>query len=128
MSEFRTPLRLELMRDARGCPLRNREGRQLWLLLCDLVYFSDLAGLVIIPAGFVTDLASVPQWGLTLIGETAQLASVPHDFAYNMGIMSRVMADEMLYEACLLTEVPKWKARIIYTGVRLGGASHYGSQ
>lgn len=125
MSDYRTPLRLELMRDARGLPLRNRAGRQLWLLLCDLVYFSDVAGLVIVPAGFVTDLASVPRWALSLIGETAHEASVPHDFAYNLGVMSRALADEMLYEACILAEIPKWKAKLIYAGVRLGGWAHY---
>lgn len=125
MSQFLTPLRIELVRDERGYPLRNRDGRQLWLLLCDLAYQSDVAGLITVPTGFVTDLASVPQWALAMIGETAQLASVPHDFAYSTGVIPRAAADSMLYEACILTEVPQWKAKLIYAGVRIGGGSHY---
>lgn len=125
MSAFLDPLQLELMRDERGLPLLTRQGRQLWRLLCRFRYQSDVAGLVDVPAGFITDLASVPQWALALIGETAQEPSLPHDFAYSKGGMSRATADKMLYEACIATGVPKWKAWIIYAGVRVGGGSHY---
>lgn len=128
MSEFRTPLRIELMRDARGMPLRNRAGRQLWLTLCEFQYYSDIAGLITIEAGFVTDFASIPQWALSLLGDVAHLPSIPHDHGYNKATMSRKMADDVLYEACILTGVPKWKAKLIYAGVRLGGWVHYVSQ
>lgn len=128
MSGFLDPLRLELMRDPQGRPLLTRAGRQLWRLLERFRYLSEVAGLVEVPAGFVTDLASVPQWALVLIGETAQEPSLPHDFAYSKGTMPRATADKMLLEACLCTGVPKWKAYVIYAGVRVGGGGHYGPQ
>lgn len=128
MNVFLDPLQLELMRDAQGRPLLTRAGRQLWRLLVRFRYLSTVAGLVDVPAGFVTDLASVPQWALVLLGETAQEPSLPHDFAYSTGCMSRATADKMLYEACIATGVPRWKAWAIYAGVRIGGGGNYGPQ
>jgi hypothetical protein len=125
MSRFLTRLNMELMCDERDMPLCNRDGRQLFQLLCDFVYQSDVAGLITVPAGFVTDLASLPQCVLGIFGEIAQQPSIPHDFAYSKGVMPRATADAMLYEACILTGVPAWKAKLIYAGVRIGGGSHW---
>lgn len=125
MSSFLDPLQLELMRAPSGWPLCTRDGRQLYKVLCRFRYQSDVAGLIDVPAGFVTDLASLPQIVLSVFGDIAQEPSVPHDFAYSKQVMSRALADKMLYEACLLTGVPKWKARAIYAGVRIGGGSHW---
>lgn len=125
MSAFQTPLDMRLMLDARGMPLLNRDGRQLYQLLAVFVYQSDIAGLIAVPAGFVTDLASIPQFALSVFGDIAQEPGVPHDFAYSTGCIPRDLADDMLYEACILTGVPAWKARLIYAGVRVGGGSHY---
>ena len=125
MSRFLNRLRMELMCGDDGLPLCNRDGRQLFQLLADFTYQSDVAGLVTVPAGFVTDLASLPQAVLSLFGEIAQEPSIPHDFAYSTGTMTRAHADSMLYEACILTGVPAWKAKLIYAGVRIGGASHW---
>jgi hypothetical protein len=128
MSKFLTPLQMELMVDENGIPLRTRDGNQLYRLLANFVYRSDVAGLITVPAGFVTDLASIPQAMLWLFGEIAQEPSIPHDFAYSTHIVSREIADKMLYEACILTGEPKWKAKLIYAGVRVGGASHWDTQ
>lgn len=125
MSIFPDLLKLEVMRDARGLPLLNRAGRQLYMVLARFRYQSDVAGLIDVPAGFITDLASFPQWALALLGDIAQYPAVPHDFVYNMHNVSRAVADKMLYEACLLMGVPKWKAVAIYIGVRVGGGSHW---
>jgi hypothetical protein len=48
-----------------------------------------------------------------------------HDYLYSVGRVSRELADKVLYEACILTGVPAWKASAIYAGVRIGDASHY---
>lgn len=114
------------MVDPQGMPLTNRDGRQLYQLLSEFKYQSDIAGVVItVPAGFVTDLASIPQLLLPLFGEIAQEPSVPHDFAYSTRCMPRATADAMLREACLLTSVSGWRAALIWAGVRIGGASHW---
>lgn len=127
MSQFLTPLDMRLMTDDRWMPLQNRDGRQLYRLLSEFRYQSDIAGLIVVPAGYVTDLASIPQIMLSLFGEIAQEPAVPHDFAYSTGCVPRAVADAMLREACLLTGVPVWKAQLIYLGVRVGGASHWAS-
>lgn len=142
MSAFLDPLQLEPMRDARGLPLLTREGRRLFLLLARFRYQSDAVaayrkaagiaepdpqypGLMDCPAGFVTDLCSKPQITLALLGDNEQEESVPHDLAYNKHSIPRDVADNMLYEACILTGVPRWKAWAIYLGVRIGGGSHW---
>jgi hypothetical protein len=129
MSQFLTPLDMRLMTDSDGMPLQNRDGRQLYRLLSEFRYQSDVAGLiVVVPAGYVTDLASIPQFMLWLFGEIAQEPAVPHDFVYSTGIVPRALGDAMLREACLLTGVPGWKAGLIYWGVRLFGGSHWGPE
>lgn len=128
MSRFLTPLRMELMTDPNGIPLHTRDVRPLYRLLERFSYRSDVAGLITAPAGFVTDLASIPQWVLSVFGDVAQEPSVPHDYAYSTHIVSRETADKMLYEACILTKEPVWKSKLIYAGVRIGGASHWNDQ
>lgn len=127
MNRFPTPLQLELMRDARGLPLLTRQGRQLWRLLAEFRYLSDVVGLIVVPAGYVTDLCSQPQLTMSLLGECAQEPSVPHDFIYSTRCRSRLAADLMLYEACIVTGVRRWMATLIFLGVRIGGGSHWNS-
>lgn len=125
MSRFLTPLDMELMRDANGRPLRTRAGRPLYQLLAPFRYQSDVAGLVEVEAGFVTDLFSQPIVSMLLLGDIGQEESVPHDHAYNKRNMSRALADRMLYEACVLNGVPRWKAFLVWLGVRIGGGKHW---
>jgi hypothetical protein len=126
MSGFLDPLELELMRDSQGRPLLTRQGRQLYKVLSRFRYLSDVADLVDVPAGYVTDLCSQPQATMSLLGECAQEPSVPHDYAYSTHCMTRATADRMLYEACRVTGIPRWKAALIYAGVRVGGGSRWG--
>ena len=96
-----------------------------WTLLSEFVYDSKIAGArIVVQAGFVTDFASVPRVPLAfwLVGDTAHMAAVVHDFLYQSGIFPRLIADKVLYEAMLVTNVVWWKARLIYLGVRVGGS------
>lgn len=102
------------------------DGR--WILCGPLVYQSDVAGQTFtVPAGFHTDLASVPRLPLVflLTGDSARKASVVHDYLYTTHPVTRDVADAVLKEASLLTGVPKWRAWLMWAGVRLGGASHW---
>lgn len=126
MSAFLDELRLAAMRDSAGRPLLTRQGRQLWRVLERFRYQSDAVGLVEVEEGFVTDLCSQPRITMSLLGECAQEPAVVHDYAYSKQTMPRAQADAMLYEACILTGIPSWKAKLIYWGVRVGGASHWG--
>jgi hypothetical protein len=84
-----------------------------------------LPGLMDAPAGFVTDLCSKPQVALAFMGDNEQEESLPHDLAYSKRCIPRDVADHMLYEACILNGVPRWRAALIYAGVRIGGGSHW---
>ena len=46
---------------------------------------------------------------------------------YSIGDIERKLADDILLEAMTLTGVSYWKREAIYAGVRVGGASHYGT-
>lgn len=146
MSAFLDLLDIEAMRDTQGRPLLTRQGRRLWRVLSRFRYQSDVVaayrrtadiaepdpttpGLIETAAGTVTDLFSQPQATMSFLGEIGQDESVPHDEAYRTHCIPRDVADRMLYEACILTGTPKWRALAIYAGVRIGGGGpgHWGS-
>lgn len=142
MSRFLDPLDLRVLTDPQGRPLLTRDGRQLFRVLSRFRYQSDVVaayraragvpeldpatpGLIETKTGYVTDLCSQPQMTMSLLGETAQDESVPHDQVYNDHCVPRDVADSMLYEACILMGRSRWKAALIYAGVRIGGGSHW---
>lgn len=122
MSHFATPL------DARKLGA-EKEGRALWKLLAPLVYVSDLLGKTItVPAGFVTDFASVPRLPLTylLAGDKAHEAAVVHDYLYtthavNGEAVTRAQADAVFREAisALKGRAPGF---LMWLAVRVGGS------
>lgn len=117
MSKFLSPL--VLREDA---PMNGAE----WVLAEDLVYWSDIAGLVRVPAGFQTDLASVPRLPVVylLAGGTADAAAVIHDYLYTTRAFDRATADAVLREASAVSGVPAWRRQLMYWAVRLfGGAA-----
>lgn len=118
MSRFITSLRVQEVDDI------SHDGRGTWKLLDALVYQSDvLARMVTVPAGFVTDFASVPRIPVAflLVGDTAHQAAVVHDWLYTSHELSRAQADAVLREAATLAGVPAWRAWLMWAGVRLGG-------
>ncbi len=76
-----------------------------------------------IPKGFVTDFAStpwifwqfIPKWGR--YGK----AAIVHDRLYQTKETSRHMADLIFKEAMLVGGTSKWKAWLMYLGVRWFG-------
>jgi hypothetical protein len=78
-----------------------------------------------VPAGFVTDFASIPQFAQNLISNDGpwDAPAVLHDFGYRTqpaGI-PRSKWDALLMEAMKAECVTFWKRWAIYIGVRLGG-------
>lgn len=117
--EFLTPLEL--------AEADNRDDGR-WRVCAPLVFDSLAAKrLITVPAGFQTDLASVPRLPVVywLAGGTSAKAAVVHDFLYSTGLVPRQLADEVLREASEVTGVPAWRRWIMWAGVRLGGGSHY---
>lgn len=99
-----------------------------WIVGRALVYKSDVAKTIItVPAGFKTDLASVPRLPIVywLAGGTSNKAAVVHDYLYTTGLVPRDVADAVLREASGCIGVPAWRRWIMWAGVRVGGGSHY---
>lgn len=120
MSAFLTKCDLEIA--------DNQDDGQ-WVLLNPLVYESDVAQRVItVPAGFRTDLASVPRLPIVylLTGDTSDEAAVIHDYLYSSHLVPRDVADSVLREASAITGVPAWRRQMMWAGVRLFGGSHWG--
>jgi hypothetical protein len=88
--------------------------------------------LIVVPAGFITDLESCPRIPLVfdLLGDIIVGPAVVHDYLYSAkskGIVTRATADAVLLEAMKLMGVSYWRRYAIYWGVRAGGGSHFGT-
>ncbi len=119
MSMFITPLRVEMVEDT------SHDGRGTWRLLEPLAYRSDVAdNIFVVPAGFVTDFASVPRIPVAffLTGDTCHEAAVLHDWLYTVHTVDKATADKVLREAAIVCGVPAWRASLVWLGVWLGGA------
>jgi len=120
MSEFVTPL------DVRRQKATDDDAN--WITLAPFGYKSDLLGdVVVVPMGYVTDFASVPRAPLIywLCGNTSTEASVIHDFLYDQKKESRATCDAVLREASIVSGVPRWRAWLMWAGVRCFGATHW---
>lgn len=75
-----------------------------------------------VPAGFVTDLASIPAplRGLLNVNGKSRRAAVLHDWLYCSQPCTRKEADAIL-KAALRTEGVQVAAWVYWAGVRLGG-------
>ena len=76
-----------------------------------------------IPAGFLTDLASIPppaRWLIPKLGKHAQ-AAVIHDFMYRIHLYDRKKCDKIFLEAMKVLKVPLWKRMVMYRAVRMFG-------
>jgi len=104
-------------------PATGKDDGQ-WELLADLVYQSDVAAQTFtVPAGFITNFASVPRIPIVyeLAGDTASNAATVHDYLYSTHIVTRSVADAVLREASDVTAVPDWRRQLMWAGVRVFG-------
>lgn len=102
-----------------------------WELATSLIYFSRIIDNQIeVPAGFVTDLASIPVFFKRVIGTNGnhRLAAVIHDYIYSkkgniewLPAITRKTADEIFFEAMKLADVPAWQRHAMYRAVRMAG-------
>jgi hypothetical protein len=130
MSRFLTPTDLRVLRG------QFRKGRQLFEVLADVVYESDiLDGCVTVPKGYVTDLASVPKLPLTwfLAGGTGAEAAVIHDWLYmthaaNGKAIKRSTADAVFSEAIKASGDTAAPAGLMWLAVRVGGFLAWGDE
>lgn len=120
VSRFITDLDVrKLGRDA------SADRRGTWRLLQPLVYHSDvLRRTLTVPDGFITDFASVPRLPVAflLTAEAGHEAAVVHDFLYTTHEVERRVADAVFEEALLVGDEPRWRAWLMWAGVRIGGS------
>lgn len=118
MSRFLTPLITEVASDSAD------------RLMADLVFVSDEAGIINVPAGFETDYASVPRIPLAymLFGGVAKKAAVVHDYLYSTKMLGRDMADAVFLDAMEASGVAWWRRRLMYRAVRVFGWTIYNKE
>lgn len=128
MSSFTSDLEVQILDS-------TREGRVTARLLVGFGYEVGGVGsgeVIEVPAGFVTDFASVPEpfWSLEPpLGDAAK-AAVVHDLLYATrglaGRYTRARCDGIFREAMGVLNVPWWKRNLLWAAVRLGGAGGWG--
>ncbi len=83
-----------------------------------------------VPAGFHTDLSSIPRVFRSIIPQVGpqNRASVLHDWAYEEGVpgMSRAQADRMFLDVMEWDGVSWLRRNVMYAAVRVGGSTLWG--
>lgn len=109
-------------------PSLKHLGQGRWKLLEPFVVDDTELGRLTVPAGFETDLDSVPRLPFAhwlLKGRTVE-AAIVHDYAYERGefngkAITRAQADELFRRLMAEEGVWWWRRALIYRGVRFGG-------
>ncbi|EKZ9425997.1 DUF1353 domain-containing protein [Salmonella enterica] len=117
MSKFTTPAILEMLGHYNW---RVHEPFSFWLI-------DDESDVIEVPAGFVTDLATVPRifWiFLPPDGKYAK-AAIIHDYLYDNALRTKKEADKIFLDGMTVLGVPKWKRMVMYRAVRLFGKGMY---
>lgn len=123
-----------------------KAGRSLWGLQRDLSYRTGESNdKITVPAGFVTDLASIPRWCWIILPPDGPWvkAAIIHDFLYatsgkghwkrrtdgraRAAPYSRKEADAIFKEALENRGVDKFRRSILWAAVRIGGAKGWGA-
>lgn len=94
-----------------------------WQLELPMVYESTAGETIVVPPGFRTDLASIPQIAQAIypVNDKHDRAAVVHDYLYTIQDRSRAAADLIFLEAMAACAVRWTQRRLMYRAVRLGG-------
>ena len=113
---FTTPLRVEIV------------GEQLFKLTYSLIYEDDNYHIEILE-GFVFDGGSIPRllWGIvdSPIGGLGSSCFCLHDCLYGTKLLSKEIADDILYDTLKASGVQIAECVAIHTAVRLYGGESY---
>jgi hypothetical protein len=94
-----------------------------WQLVTPLLYLRSDHGLIAVPTGFVTDLASIPRVFHPLIPVNGKhrAAAIIHDYLYETQTTTRAEADLIFLEAMEASGVRFTQRWAMYLAVRMGG-------
>jgi hypothetical protein len=108
---------------------KKHGGRPVFRLTFDFRFnygTDEYPAVVTVPAGFETDLASVPRilWSFIAPWE-ADEAAIIHDWLYHRRRLDRRVADSIFRQALVLCGIGRIHAALMWLGVRLFGAYWY---
>ena len=85
--------------------------------------------LFVIPAGFVSDCATIPKTLWSVVGHPLmhqyRYPTILHDFLYGNGVVKRKTADKILRDALVYEGCDKELAAMFYLAVRTFGNEFY---
>lgn len=128
MQSFLDPLDLEYQ--------DTTKEPQTFKVLQPFHYLTELGYTICVPAGFITDMASVPQvlWAILPPDGPYGKAAVVHDYLYRTGgrvdvspahAFSKAESDLIFYQAMGELGVSWWRRQIMYRAVQIFGGSSF---
>ncbi|EKM6056584.1 DUF1353 domain-containing protein [Salmonella enterica] len=117
MSKFTTPAILEMLEHYRW---RVYEPFEFYLS-------DDNSDVIEVPAGFVTDLATIPRifWTILLPDGKYAKAAIIHDYLYDNALRTKKEADLIFLDGMTVLGVPRLKRKVMYWAVRVSGRGMY---
>lgn len=93
----------------------------------EFTYTTNEGVTYVVPVGFETDFATVPQLVQSIIPKIGAYtkATILHDYWYKAATNTKEWADKEFLRAMLLLGTPKWQAYLMYMAVRLFGKGNY---
>ena len=94
-----------------------------WVLFQPLKYVTESGMKLIVPDGFVTDLASIPRilYSVIPVNGLHRSAAILHDYLYESQTYGRRKCDDLFLEAMKSSGVRYTQRMAMYIGVRIGG-------
>lgn len=110
-------------------------GVALYKVTADFPYLSDAFGQITVPAGLITDFASIPRAALWYVKDDDPCIlypSVVHDWLYTMrgvlpgrAALTRAECDAVLREAMIYCGARADQSATVYAAVRMFGGRHW---
>ncbi|HAE9564325.1 TPA_asm: DUF1353 domain-containing protein [Salmonella enterica subsp. enterica serovar Montevideo] len=91
-------------------------------------YLSDgNSDIISVPAGFITDLATIPRIFRALLPPDGKYtkAAIIHDWMYDNALRTKKEAAKIFLDGMTVLGVPKWKRLVMYQAVRIFGRGSY---
>lgn len=100
-----------------------------WILQRAFAYVEDEpSNRIVVPAGFVTDFASVPRlfWNFCPPADPEySAAAIVHDRLYETHELTKAETDDLFYRAMKVNGTPRWKRKLIWAAVHWFGGKAY---
>ena len=113
------------------CDLMPMPDGEHWRLKSSLVFHSEaILETILVPTGFVTDLASIPRlfWNILPPFGRYTEAAIVHDWIYRNHTFSRMVCDALFFEMMVALNTPKVTRWTIYLAVRCFGWSAWNNE